>query len=161
MGNRFSPLSDLGQRESGNTDAPTLPTGLADPNFYLPFFQYMPLPKNTAITSYLSFTMRLPVSVSERLWVEFPSGCAGLVGVQLWRGVNQIFPIPAGTWFRSNGFVFSFKFTHFFDTEPFDVEFRGYNLDDTFQHTPWVALELHGIPDEQSLQLQSFLDTLR
>jgi hypothetical protein len=138
----------------------TLTTGLGSPDFHLPFFHYLAIPKNTAILSYTSYTLILPVGKINRIWVEYPKGCAGLVGFQLWRGTQQIFPLPAGNWLRSDGFTLNFAFTHLVDAEPYEVELRGYNLDDTYQHTIWISLEMSGLPNELSNLMQSFLSTL-
>jgi hypothetical protein len=151
----------LGSVQGSVIQDTTLNTGLADSNFFLPFFHYLAVPKNTAIASYTSYHLPLPISQTHRLWIEYPKGCAGLVGFQLWRGVEQIFPLPAGVWLRSDGFTLNFAFTHFVDKEPYEVELRGYNLDDTYQHTLWIGLELRGLPSETSPQLQSFMDALK
>ena len=143
------------------SEGATLNTGLADSNFFLPFFHYLAIPKNTTSTAPISYHLPLPISQTHRIWVEYPKGCAGLVGFQLWRGVEQIFPLPASTWLRSDGFTLNFAFTHIIDREPYEVELRGYNLDDTYQHTVWIGLELRGLPSETSPQLQSFLDALK
>lgn len=161
MQNRLSSLTGSVKSEgvSGNGDA--LTTALGDENFYLPFFQYITVSKNTAALSYQTSTMVLPISQSERLWVEFPKGCAGLVGLQLYHGTEQIFPLPSSNWLKSDGFVFSFRFSHLWNKEPFTVEARTYNLDDTYNHTIWFALELHGLPKGLNKTMQSFLKTLQ
>ena len=161
MSTRQPPLSSLGKVEGVASGGDALNTALADENFYLPFFQYLPVPKNTSAVDYLSVTLDLPVSQSERLWLEFPKGCAGLVGLQLYHGVEQIFPLPAGNWVRSDNFVFNFRLTHLWNKDPFTVEARAYNLDDTYIHTIWFALELRGMPKGLSKTMQSFLKTLQ
>lgn len=158
---KSSPKMGLGSKKGIISDGSTLQTGLANSDFYLPFFHYLAIPKNTAITSYLSYTMPLPISQTHRLWIEFPKGCAGLVGFQLWRGVDQIFPLPASNWLKSDGSTLNFAFSHWIDKEPYNVELRGYNLDDTYTHTLWIGLELRGLPDELSATMQSFLSALK
>lgn len=161
MFTRSNPILGSGSTEGSVTEGATLQTGLANPDFFLPFFHYMTIPKNVAIASYQSYILELPISQIYRIWIEFPLGCVGLVGVQLWRKVEQIFPLPAGVWLRSNGVTLNFYFSHLIDAEPYEVEIRGYNLDDTYQHTIWVGLELRGLPEEPTPQMQAFLDTLR
>jgi len=146
---------------SGGKQETALRTALGNSDFYLPFFHYMTIPKNTAATSYTSFTMPLPVSQTERLWVEFPAGCKGLVGLQLWRGVEQIFPLPAGVWLVSDNAVMNFRFSHLIDTEPYEVTIRGYNTDDTYPHTPWMGLELHGLSKDIPPKLQEFISYIQ
>lgn len=138
-----------------------LTTGLASPDFHLPFFHYLAIPKNTVQSAYVSYTLRLPIGRINKIWLEYPLGVAGLAGVQLWRGVRQIFPLPEGNWLRSNNSTLNFSFTHDIDSEPYEVEIRGYNLDDTYQHTIWISLEMSGLPNAITPLLQSFLDTLK
>lgn len=148
-------------REGVADESGALSTGLASADFHLPLFHYFTIAKNTAIASYESYTLYLPIGRINRIWLEFPKGCAGLVGFQLWRGVHQIFPLPAGQWFKSDNAVLNFAFTHDVDTEPHYVELRAYNLDDTYPHTIWIGLEMSGLPDPLTEQAEQFLRTLR
>lgn len=117
---------------------------LSSSEFSLPFTSFISVPKNTSADSPYLYTLRLPVGVIKKLWVEFPRGCMGLVGLQIHRAVEQLFPIPSGGWFRSDDAVYDFNFTHYVNTEPFECEFRTYNLDDTYTHTIHVTLEMTG-----------------
>jgi hypothetical protein len=145
----------------GGKQETALRTALGSSDFYLPFFHFLTIPKNTAIASYVSYTLPLPISQSERIWLEFPKGCAGLVGIQLVRGTVQIFPLPTGTWFKTETPPISFKLSHLFDTEPYEITIRGYNLDDTYEHTPWIALELHGLTKDVPPKLQEFMNFIQ
>jgi hypothetical protein len=161
MVKRSTRVSGSGSMEGSAGNGATLQTGLASPDFYLPFFHYLSIPKNTAIASYTSYVLKLPIAQTHRIWIEFPKGCAGLVGFQLWRGVEQIFPLPAGVWLRSDAYTLNFAFSHLIDKEPYEVELRGYNLDDTYQHTLWIGLELRGLPSEMSEILASFMREIK
>lgn len=161
MTTRSKSTKGLGSVKGSVLQDATLQTGLAGEDYHLPFFHYLTIPKSTLQSTYLSYTMPLPIAKIDRLWIEYPKGCSGLVGFQLWRGVDQIFPLPAGNWLRSDGYTFSFAFTHWVDKEPYNVELRGYNLDDTYNHTIWIGLEMSGLPGELSAQLQSFLKVLK
>lgn len=161
MSPRSTKVSGSGSKKGSVINDATLQTGLASSDFYLPFFHYLAIPKNTAILSYTSYKLPLPISQTHRLWIEFPKGCVGLVGFQLWRGVDQIFPLPPGVWLRSDNYTLNFAFSHWVDKEPYEVELRGYNLDDTYTHTIWIGLELRGLPGELSTNMQSFLEALK
>lgn len=149
-------LVDKGSGGGGDNTA-ALRTALGSVNFYLPFFHYLTIPKNTTSSAYTSYRMPMPVSQSERLWIEFPEGCKGLAGLQVWRGVEQIFPLPAGVWLRSDGSTLNFRFSHVIDREPYEFELRGYNQDDTYPHTLWVGFEMHGLDAEISPGLREFV----
>ena len=128
--------------ESINTVA--VRADLSSSEFSLPFTHFVTVPKNTAQANPYTLQIRLPIGVIKRLWVEFPRGCMGLVGIQIYRAVEQIFPIPAGGWFRSDAAVYDFNFTHYIKSEPYEVILCAYNLDDTYQHTVHITLEMTG-----------------
>lgn len=146
------------QSEGAINEGSALALDLSSPSFNLPLFHYIAVPRNTTVANYLSYTMNLPKGAINRIWVEFPKGCAGLVGFQLWREARQIFPMPYGIWLKSDGATLSFAFTHEITTNPYFVELRVYNLDDTFPHTIWVGLEMRGLYSDIPPEMQGFLD---
>lgn len=133
---------------------------LSKPDFSIPFFHYLTIPKNTSRAVPLTYDMKLPLGMIYRLWVEFPKGCSGLVGFRMERATIQIFPLPDGVWLRSDNSVMSFGFTHPIRSEPHEVKLYGYNLDDTYDHTIWVGLEMRGFAKDMPPELQSFIKTL-
>lgn len=135
--------------------------GMKGRDYSLPFHLVMSTPKNTAIASYMSTSITLPVGRINKLWVEFPKGCAGLTGFQIWRGARQIFPIPEGVWFTGDNIFIPLSFTHILFSEPLQITGRSYNLDDTYSHKMTVIMEMSGIQDEIPAGLSSFLDTLK
>lgn len=151
----------LAQVKGGNGNVTALQTALGSSDFHLPFFHYLAIPKSTAQANYLSFNLDLPIGRINRLWLEFPRGVSGLAGIQIYRGVTQIFPLPAGVWFRSDNAIFNFAFSHDMTTEPYFIELRGYNDDDTYQHTIWIGFEMSGKPSDLSPQLQGLLNYLK
>lgn len=136
-------------------------SGLSDPNYSLPFFKYVELPKNVSMAGFQTDTLNLPIGIIHRVWVEFPRGCSGLVGVQIWRGPYQIFPLPGGTWLRSDNAIMNFGFTHDMTREPYEIEIRSYNLDDTYPHTIWIGLEMRGQSKDIPVQLQGLMNYLK
>lgn len=147
--------------QGGPAEGSALRTALGSSDFYLPFMHRLAIPRNTSQAAYVRYILPLPISQTERIWIDFPKGCGGLVGFQLWRGVEQVFPLPAGNWLTADGYTLNFRLSHVIENEPYEVELRGYNLDDTYQHTIWMVLELHGLDEESSPQLQAFLKTLK
>jgi hypothetical protein len=134
---------------------------LSSPDFSIPFFHYLEVPKYTSRLSPYEYTLKLPVGMIHRLWVEFPKGCSGLAGVRVLRGTTQIFPLPDGVWLRSDNAVMSFAFSHAIKSEPYEVVLQGYNDDDTYNHTVWLGFEMRGFAKDLPAELQSFLNTLR
>lgn len=145
---------------TGGVKSSSVVFDLSNPNFNLVFFHYLTIPDDTQISSPVSYDLSLPVGMINKLWVEFPRGCAGLVGLRILRGVNQIFPLPDTVWMRSDNAVFDFRFSHVISSEPLSVTIQGYNIDDTYHHTVWVGFEMSGIMSKENSKLIEFLKVL-
>ncbi len=126
----------------------------------LPWYKRLTVPPLTPIASPLSVTLDLPRGESEYLWLEMPLGCAGLVGVQVWRYTWQVFPRPAGDWYVSNGTTVKFRFREVFDDDPAEVEIRAYNLDSVETHRPWLAFEMIAVRSRLAENVAALLDFL-
>lgn len=143
-------------------DALALPTDFEqDGTYNLPLFQYVTIPKATQRTSPLITSMTCPRGRLERIWLEFPRGCSGLVGIKVLRGEYQIFPLPSGTWFISDNSIFNFKMSIIFQTVPFEVKIYSFNEDDVYTHTPWIGFEFANLDKAPTTNVQRFLDTLK
>lgn len=147
--------------QGGSVSTPALDAGMKDRDFNLPFMLNITTPKITPQETPLETEIILPMGRINKIWVEFPKGCSGLVGFQLWRNPNQIFPLPPGQWMRGDNFLVGLLFTHFVVTEPFTFTVRSYNLDDTYQHRIMLILEMSGINDDLPGSFGSFLQTLK
>jgi len=66
--------------------------------------------------------------------VQFPRGCVGLVHVQIWRSEHQVWPVNLEGNISAEGLVVSWPEDYDLDDEPFALELRGWNDDDTYQH---------------------------
>ena len=143
----------------GNTVA-RVDVDLSSPSFSVPIFHYLTIPKSTAINAPVTYTLNLPIGRINKLWVEFPRGCVGLVGFMVVRGVRQIFPLPEDVWLKSDNYVFGFAFTHVINSEPYEVVLKGYNIDDSYDHTIWVAFEMSGNKSALTPAMMQFLNTL-
>ena len=157
MGVSTSPRGRNG-KEGGGLKPAVLAGEKVEHDFNLPFQYRFTLPKLTDITAPQEVVMPLPIGMIRRLWVEMPEGCAGLVGLQVWRRVYQIFPLPEGQWYVSDNTTVNFAFSHSVHNEPYEVTLRAYNLDDTYRHQPWIAFEMTGLRKDLSPQLQQFFD---
>jgi len=152
---------NLSGLEGDSVKTVTLDNGMKGRDYSLPFMLNIITPKNTSITSYIETEIILPIGRINKLWIEFPKGCSGLVGFQVWRNPRQIFPIPAGQWMLGDGYIIPLAFTHIIETEPYKLSVRSYNLDDTYQHRIMIVMEMSGLSDPVNTQLAGLLDTLK
>lgn len=54
----------------------------------------------------------------------------------------QYWPLSLGEWFTSSIDPLEFAEAIKIGTDPYEIEIQGYNTDDTYPHTVWVALEI-------------------
>jgi hypothetical protein len=93
------------------------------------------IPANTPIATPATLHAALNLGTLTRLEIQFPAGCAGLVGVGIWRYEVLTFPSNPGAWFIADNHVIAFDEDFLIDREPYALSLRGYNLDDTYPHT--------------------------
>lgn len=157
---RKSSASNSGTDNRGGANSAPVVTRDDSVTYNLPIFQYLACPKSTAIANAVKFTLRSPVGVVRRVWVEMPRGCAGLVGIKVKRGPYQVFPLPDGTWYKSDGTTLPFNTSIVIDTNPFDLDIYIYNLDEIYSHTPWIAFEFTNVPAKLPAGFESFIKAL-
>lgn len=99
------------------------------------------IPKNTLPSNPKRQTFSLFRGVITHIDVAFPFGCCFLVGIKLRRFGVPFFPCGGDEWFIANGI--DRRYTCLLDLrdEPWQVEFEGYNEDDTYDHTVIVRIE--------------------
>jgi len=107
--------------------------------FYEYNITYLPnIPKDMEQTS----TIRLSRGIVKRVEVVFPRGCAGLVGVRIFRGSVQVIPLNYPAWLDTDGETISITSEIDLSVNPYELIVKGYNLDDTYPHTIRVRFEL-------------------
>jgi hypothetical protein len=78
--------------------------------------------------------------VIRRVWIRWRRGVGWLGGCQLWQGGVQRWPLTLGEFFPSFHEPIEFETWHPVLTEPYTLEIRAFNLDDTYSHRLWVAV---------------------
>ena len=93
------------------------------------------IPANTAEASPATMDAPLAPGTVVRVDVQFPTGCVGLVHVQIWSGEHQVWPGNLDGDISAEGLVVSWPEDYDLEDEPFTLVLRGWNDDDTFPHT--------------------------
>lgn len=156
---KLSVTKDLTGTETPVNPVPDV--GMEGKDYFLPFHLVMTTPKNTTQSAPLETSITLPVGRINAIWIEFPKGCCGLAGFQLWRGARQIFPVTQGIWQIGDNIFIRLKFTQILFSEPLQIIGKSYNNDDTFQHRMTVIMEMSGNKEDLPANFQSFMETLR
>lgn len=118
----------------------------------------IPVSANVAIKDATDTTMLLTSGRIKKVEIYFPWGCAGLVGLQIIRNTWQLAPITRGQWLKGNDLLLSHTYDYDLNVEPYELIIKSYNLDDTYQHNPFVIIEI--IRDKRSISLDKLLAEL-
>jgi len=112
------------------------------------FYEYnITYPPNTPKENEQVNILRLTRGIVKRVELVFPRGCAGLVGVRIFRGSVQVIPLNFPAWIDTDGETVRINSDIDLRVNPYELEVRGYNIDDTYPHTIRVRVEM-GLPEE-------------
>jgi len=107
------------------------------------------IPKKTPVSSPHHDRLIVTKGLVYRVEFQFPAGCAGLAGILVSDGGFQVWPSTLGEWFASDNFTIAFDDMYLKSSEPFQFDFWGYNLDDTYDHTVYGRI---GLADREIFQ---------
>lgn len=104
-----------------------------------------------------SATMTLCEGTITRSFIQFPSGCAGLVWAQIWLNGHQLIPWERGEWLRGDDHIIPDNSRYPVTGPPRVLTIYGYNEDETYPHTIQVGVEVaapeavFGLPPPEEL----------
>ena len=81
----------------------------------------------------------------------FPSGCCGLVYVHLNHSLHQVYPKNPDYQYVGNGETIVAGDEYEVKDEPYQLEFYGWNTDDTYLHTITIRIQL--VPKREIIRL--------
>lgn len=98
------------------------------------------VPKNTLETA--PYEQKLPIrpGILHQVRVQIPPGHAGLTGCAIDHGLHQLAPTSQNSWFRGDDSVFEYPEWVEIRQGMGEIGLRGYNLDDTFDHTFMISV---------------------
>ena len=100
------------------------------------------LPCGKSAASKTKHVLDLEKGTVVRCEVMFPSGCCGLVYVHINRILHQVYPKNPDYQYRGNGETIIASDEFELKEEPYQLEFYGWNTDDTYDHTITVRIQL-------------------
>src|SRR5574341_393433 len=108
------------------------------------------IPKNTPATSPQTAVIPVHPGIVKRLEIVFPAGCVGLVHLQVFYWEHQIWPSNPDADFSGDDAHLEFEEDLEIVDLPFEFRVEGWNLDDTYEHTPIVRVLI--IPFERDIR---------
>ena len=100
------------------------------------------IPANTAESDPLEEVLELCFGRIKGVFILHPPGSIGLAHLQIFRHTRQIFPSTPGESFVGNKTTRDFPENWPIYELPHAVTLRGWNLDDTYDHTIYVELSV-------------------
>lgn len=125
------------------------------------------IPENTTEAGKISLVCPVNYGILREIEIFFPWGCAGLVHVQLYKAINQIFPSNKDESYKDNDYHLKFEEYYPILEKPYELTLWGWNLDDYFSHVitfrflvihPSAISAVSGIPIAQE-ELAALLGT--
>ncbi len=93
------------------------------------------IPSGTTEVAPKETTVNLVSGIVDQVMIEFPAGCAGLVGARILQGLFQLWPLTSGEWFVTDNFTIVFPEHQVLKPGEERLRIETYNTDDTYDHT--------------------------
>jgi len=104
------------------------------------------IPANTPVTAPTRTVIGVHYGAVKQVWIRWRWGSGNLGGVRILRAEFQLWPLSAGQWFISSPHETVWSDDYTIAEEPTSFVVEAYNLDDTFDHTCWVAFSILPTP---------------
>ena len=108
------------------------------------------IPAGTEQASPETDDIPLDPGVLQRVWIDFPAGCAGLAHLQIHLWSRQLYPRNPDSDIAADDRSIDFSEDYEIKDPPFALGLVGWNEDDTYDHTITVRVQV--IPFEKDLR---------
>jgi len=100
------------------------------------------IPANTPATAPVEDTLAVAHGTLIQAVIQIPPGSAGLAGVRILRYRDPIVPATPQAWITGDGDVFPIPESRPIHEAPYELIVQGYNLDDLYEHTITVHVDV-------------------
>lgn len=100
------------------------------------------IPANTEPSDPTREITKVCYGLLNKVQIDFPWGCAGLVGIRILHYEHVLYPTNADQWFIGNKVSIIFDCNYAITQGWFNFSVEGYNEDDFYEHTPIVNLNV-------------------
>jgi hypothetical protein len=124
------------------------------------FYEFgITIPANTPASAPVIADLPMTAGKITHVFVQFPAGHLGLTHIFIRDGLFQVWPSNQGADFSTSDETIGWLEEYPLGDPPYDLQAYAWNLDDTYQHTITVRIELQPAEQEPSLsdQIKSLL----
>lgn len=111
------------------------------------FIEPVTTPKNTLESGPLESWIDVARGLLYRGQVMFPPGPSGLVGVKVFEGAHQMFPVSRDHWYTGDNETIDFGDMYYVTTTKTRLRILTYNTDDTYEHKIIVRMGIVSRPE--------------
>jgi hypothetical protein len=120
------------------------------PEIAMIYEQRITIPKNTPESAPAVETLPVHPGILKQVEVIFPAGCVGLVHLRIYYWEHQLFPANPDSSFSGDDAHLVYEEDLEIRETPLEFSVRGWNLDDTYPHTPIVRILI--LPFERDIR---------
>jgi len=99
------------------------------------------VPANTPKDAPVQVDLEVEGDVATRVDLDYPAGCARMVGVACFYGIKQLWPSEVGQWFYADNYVVSFRPEWDMPERRVKLTFKGISPGTSYSHT--IGLRVH------------------
>jgi len=119
------------------------------------------IPAETPKSAPVTVELAVSLGTVDEVWLFMPHGHNGLAHLQLWVKDHQLVPWTRGEWATVAGAWLRTRPRYTLTDQPTVFVLKGYNEDDTYPHTAYVAVEMdYGEMDGDGLAMLAELAQL-
>lgn len=115
------------------------------------FYSYaLAVPASTLESAPATATLHVTAGTVDRVEIQFPAGCAGLVHVTVFHREHQAWPTNPDSDFSADNETITFNEDYPLVSAPYQLKLIAWNDDDTYPHTVTFHFGIHRpgiIPD--------------
>lgn len=93
------------------------------------------IPPQTPKEDYVTTSLTIEGERVERYQVLIPPGHCGLTGLAIFYGIEQLAPLPSGTWIRGDSETIEWSEYWNIPGRKCELILHAYNEDDSYEHT--------------------------
>jgi len=107
-----------------------------------PYEQKIDVPANTDDDTPATQDIELAKGFVSHVWIRFPQGPAGLMGIAIYDQASKLWPGATGQWFTGDNEIIEFNTEY--DVPDvggtYKLTIKGYNTDDSYEHSALVRI---------------------
>lgn len=118
---------------------------------------HLTIPANTLEIAKVETILKLPQGIINKVEVAFPPGCNALAHVQVYIKEHLVFPSSPDDSFAWDNYTEQWAEDFNLNEAPYELAFRGWNLDENYEHTITLRIAMLSNTNSMAAYLQKLI----